>query len=144
MELRQVMAPSGTLHLIDPYAPGRLRFSVPLLIARHVVGSVDNGRIVWWREQSHAAAVQWTSAIDFLFIDGDPSFHGVSRDWGLWSPHVRIGGHVALHDARTFAGGWTDTSTGPVRLVADLQHDPAWEHADATDSLVVLRRIGPR
>ena len=38
--------------------------------------------------------------IDFLFIDGDHSYEGVSRDFELWYPKVRKGGLVALHDIR--------------------------------------------
>jgi cephalosporin hydroxylase len=36
--------------------------------------------------------------IDFLFIDGDHSYDGVKRDFELFSPLVRPGGTVALHD----------------------------------------------
>ena len=36
--------------------------------------------------------------LDFLFIDGDHSYAGVSRDFDLYSPFVRQRGVVALHD----------------------------------------------
>lgn len=36
--------------------------------------------------------------IDFLFIDGDHTLAGVSRDFEIWSPLVRSGGAVAFHD----------------------------------------------
>jgi predicted O-methyltransferase YrrM len=36
--------------------------------------------------------------VDFLFIDGDHSYKGVRRDFELYSPLVRSGGLVALHD----------------------------------------------
>ena len=36
--------------------------------------------------------------IDFLFIDGDHTYAGVSRDFEIWSGLVTAGGHVALHD----------------------------------------------
>jgi len=36
--------------------------------------------------------------IDFLFIDGDHSYAGVKRDYELYSPLVRKGGIIALHD----------------------------------------------
>lgn len=37
-------------------------------------------------------------SIDFLFIDGDHTYQGVSRDFQLWSTLVTPGGHVAFHD----------------------------------------------
>jgi predicted O-methyltransferase YrrM len=141
MELREVMAPKGTLYLVDPYEPGRLRVSMPLVVSRRTVGSVDNGAVNWVRQRSFEAARGWTDPIDFLFIDGDHSFEGVSRDWEDWTPHVRIRGHVALHDARVFPGGWPTEQDGPVRLVAAVQDDARWRLAGAADSTVVFERV---
>ncbi|MFZ4594999.1 MAG: class I SAM-dependent methyltransferase [Verrucomicrobiaceae bacterium] len=36
--------------------------------------------------------------LDLLFIDGDHTYAGVKRDFELWSPLVRPGGHVLFHD----------------------------------------------
>lgn len=36
--------------------------------------------------------------LDFLFIDGDHSLPGVTRDFELYSPLVKKGGLIALHD----------------------------------------------
>lgn len=36
--------------------------------------------------------------IDFLFIDGDHTYEGVRRDFENYSPLVRKGGMIALHD----------------------------------------------
>ena len=36
--------------------------------------------------------------VDLLFIDGDHTADGVRTDWVLWSPLVRPGGLIALHD----------------------------------------------
>lgn len=38
------------------------------------------------------------SPIDFLLIDGDHSYEGVKADYEKYSPLVRIGGLIALHD----------------------------------------------
>jgi len=40
--------------------------------------------------------------IDFLFIDGDHSYEGVKKDFELYSPLVRKGGIIALHDICPF------------------------------------------
>jgi predicted O-methyltransferase YrrM len=39
--------------------------------------------------------------IDFLFIDGDHTYEGVKADFKMYSPLVRQGGFVALHDICT-------------------------------------------
>jgi cephalosporin hydroxylase len=36
--------------------------------------------------------------VDFLFIDGDHTYHGVKSDFDMYSPLVRKGGIVAFHD----------------------------------------------
>jgi cephalosporin hydroxylase len=41
--------------------------------------------------------------LDFLFIDGDHTYEGVRRDFEMYSPLVRVGGLVALHDINTKA-----------------------------------------
>lgn len=38
------------------------------------------------------------ATLDFLFIDGDHTHEGVTRDWQDYTPFVRPGGLVALHD----------------------------------------------
>ncbi|GMV82755.1 MAG: hypothetical protein AMXMBFR7_39390 [Planctomycetota bacterium] len=35
---------------------------------------------------------------DALFLDGDHTYEGVSQDWRMYSPLVRIGGLVGFHD----------------------------------------------
>jgi cephalosporin hydroxylase len=36
--------------------------------------------------------------VDFLMIDGDHSYEGIRRDFTMYSPLVRQGGWIALHD----------------------------------------------
>ena len=36
--------------------------------------------------------------LDLLFIDGDHTYAGVKKDWEMYSPLVRKGGIIALHD----------------------------------------------
>ena len=50
------------------------------------------------RANSADAVATWTEPIRLLFVDGDHSYDGVSRDVSLWSPFVIRGGIVALHD----------------------------------------------
>lgn len=38
--------------------------------------------------------------IDFLLVDGDHSYRGVTRDFETYAPRVRPGGLVAFHDVR--------------------------------------------
>jgi hypothetical protein len=142
-ELREVMALDGTLHRVDPCAPGRLHLGFSCIVAGRVVNSITIGQVNWIRQRSYEAACRWTEPLDFLFIDGDHSFDGVVRDWDEWMIHVAVGGHVALHDARTFPGGWAQEGTGPVILAALVEDNVQWELVGPVDSTVVFERGCP-
>lgn len=46
-------------------------------------------------------------AIDFVFIDGDHSYEGCSKDIVAWAPFVKRGGVMAFHDFGSRAHGVT-------------------------------------
>jgi predicted O-methyltransferase YrrM len=48
--------------------------------------------------EAHALAQRERGNIDFLFIDGDHTYRGVSNDYIWFGPCVRSGGTVAFHD----------------------------------------------
>ena len=56
------------------------------------------------RGDSHSPSTRaWVSSllkqpVDFLFIDGDHTYEGVRADFEMYSPLVRGGGLIALHD----------------------------------------------
>jgi predicted O-methyltransferase YrrM len=74
-------------------------------------------------EAGTAAAVERAlgGAADFLFVDGDHSYEGVRQDYETYSPLVRSGGLVALHDVvpgePALVGGvpdfWQELRTSP-------------------------------
>ena len=70
--------------------------------------------------------------IDALFIDGDHTYEGVQRDFEIYTPLVRKGGLVALHDI--VENDWVKTKNCFVfRLWNDLKSDPGWETASLKD-----------
>jgi len=76
----------------------------------------------------------WTAPIDLLFIDANHEYEAVHRDFIQWTPFVKPGGVVALHDA---SADWP----GPCRVRdEDLQH-PAFGAFSQVDSLVWAVKI---
>jgi hypothetical protein len=114
------------LHLIDPFGPQPTALRPGQRgvewASRRVVARAASGRGVmpiWHIAYSQDAGADWSTPIDFLFVDGDHSEEGVCRDWELFCPHVVPGGHVAFHDAREGSpdgGGWP----GPTAVVTML------------------------
>ena len=150
LEFRSVMDPDGTLVLVDPYPAGSFGVSMSRYVARRTVGRHRRGDVRWLRCTSEEAARSWRGEIDFLFIDGDHSAAAVRKDWEMWTPMVRVGGRVALHDARVTPGSehtdraWIDEQAGPVVLAKAIRSDPAWHLVDAAETTLVFRRIaGP-
>ena len=136
--LRRVMAPEGIVTGIDPHPPGRLFVSFERLVATHELAKHPRGRAVLLRQWSHEAALDWTTPIDFLFVDGDHSWNGLERDWLDWTAHLVAGGIVALHDSRSMPDR---EDLDSVRFTNDVVlRDPRFAVVDAVDSLTVLER----
>jgi predicted O-methyltransferase YrrM len=144
-QLREVMDPDGSLHLIDPYPPGRLfGINMSRVIAERLVARVDRGRVEWIRKLSHDAYTGWSGEIDFLFIDGDHSYAGAMRDWEQWSACVVPGGKVALHDARVADTSWVRDDDGPARVLREaIEPSQEWVVLDGADSMVITQRVAP-
>jgi cephalosporin hydroxylase len=114
----QIADPGARILSIDlNYTPDRIK------AFRHFARLQQ--RVTCLEADSHAPETlekveQWLhqEAIDFLLIDGDHSLAGVSNDFEMYTPYVRRGGIVALHDivpdSQTRHGIRTDRFTGQV------------------------------
>jgi predicted O-methyltransferase YrrM len=137
--LRTAMHAQGVLSAVDPFPIGRLGFSVQQHIAHREVDSIANGQVAWLRTTGAAAARDHRS-VDFVFIDGDHSEHGLLADWRAWSPLVEAGGIVALHDSRSTPERPID-GAGSVKVTNDvILRDERFSVVDTVDSLTVLQR----
>lgn len=47
---------------------------------------------------SPTIARHWTTPLAFLFIDGGHGVEPATLDYALWTPHVAVGGTLAIHD----------------------------------------------
>lgn len=77
----------------------------------------------------------WTTPIDFLFIDANHEYEAVLRDFVLWSPLVKVGGIVALHDT----GHWQ----GPTRVMQEKLISPNYSEVQSVDTLAWARKNEP-
>jgi predicted O-methyltransferase YrrM len=142
--LRQAMAPDGVLLAIDPFPPGRLRFSYDRIIAHREAAKIANGQVRWLRKTGEDAAkdplVARLGGIDFVFIDGDHSYEALRADWEGWSPWIVPGGIVALHDSRS-SSTLNIENAGSVQFTrAVILHDVRFEVVESVDTLTVLQR----
>lgn len=82
---------------------------------------------------SHSAAAGFDRRIGLLFIDGDHSLAGVTRDFESWSVHLAPGAPVAFDDA-------TDPQAGPFQLIRKLLDSDAWVEREGRGKIRVLQR----
>ena len=89
--------------------------------------------------QSPSVARYWTMQIGFLFIDGGHGIEPARLDYRGWTPHVALGGLLAIHDV------FTDPADGGQAPYEQI-YRPAvesglFEPISTCGSLRVLRRI---
>jgi predicted O-methyltransferase YrrM len=142
LEIRRAMAADGLLWAVDPFPPGRLGYCIDERVARHTIKQSNNGEVLFVRLTGAVAAAkyaeQMSEPVDFIFIDGDHSWDGIKADWQGWSPLMRCGGIVALHDSRLCPG--REVPADSVRYTQQvIRLDPHFEIIDEVDSLTVFR-----
>jgi hypothetical protein len=94
-------------------------------------GVVQQVRLV--NLSSELVAGRWDRPVSLLWLDGDHTFEGVSRDHHCWDAHVPRGGVIALHDS-------TNPRLGPRRLVSDLLGCGRYRQIGVVDDTTVLQK----
>jgi hypothetical protein len=141
--LRACIATNGELWAVDPYPANRLGLRFSEMIAHGEVATVENGRVRWVRSTSTEAAALWRSEgrepPDFVFIDADHTWKGISEDWAAWSGLVGPRGVIALHDSRSTEE--KPIQADSVRFTQTVVlRDPRFRVIEEVDSLTVLER----
>lgn len=89
---------------------------------------------------SPTVAKHWASPLSFLFIDGGHGEEPAWADFNGWTPHLRVGGLLAIHDV------FEDPADGgrpPYELYCAALSSGAFSERGAQGSLRVLERIQP-
>ena len=122
--------------LVDP-VDGRLNtlpsFQRQIAVAgleRSVVGIVCHSADV---------AKWWATPLSFLFIDGGHGEEPAWADWNGWTPHLAVGGILAIHDVFENPA---DGGRPPYELFSHAVKSGRYSEISATGSLRVLRKIG--
>ncbi len=90
---------------------------------------------------SPTVASRWSTPLDFCFIDGGHGEEPAWADFRGWTPHVRVGGWLAIHDV------FPDPADGgrpPYELWCAALASEEFVEDGACGSLRILRRVtGP-
>jgi MMP 1-O-methyltransferase len=97
------------------------------------------GSVVAIVGRSPAVASSWTTPLSFLFIDGGHGDEPARADYEGWTPHVAVGGTLAIHDV------FPDPADGGrppyEQIFRPALESRRFELTSATGSLRVLRRV---
>jgi predicted O-methyltransferase YrrM len=89
--------------------------------------------------RSRLVAATWTTPLSFLFIDGGHGEEPARLDYEGWTPHVAVGGTLAIHDV------FPDPADGGrppyEQIFRPALESGRFELSSATGSLRVLRRV---
>jgi SAM-dependent methyltransferase len=89
--------------------------------------------------KSHIAVRQWKLPVDLLFIDADHAYEAVQRDFREWSPFVKPGGFIALHDVHPHPR--PQDPDGPGRVAREsICSGEIWTEVRIIDSLCLARK----
>ena len=89
--------------------------------------------------QSPAVALYWRTPLAFLFIDGGHGVEPARADYEGWTPHVALGGTLAIHDV--FADP-ADGGRAPYeQIFLPAMDSGRFTLQSATGSLHILRRV---
>ena len=137
---------------IDPFIPDSMEPSLVGSERRYMQNVAmyhkPNWRAQLFRGYSWEAVEQWNwkdkprPPINFLFIDGDHRYEEVLRDFTDWTPHLKQGGILAIHDARMMREGGAPFHPGPSRVAHEqvFSNPHEWEVIGEAFSLVLARK----
>ena len=83
---------------------------------------------------SEQVTTHWTKPVALLWLDGDHSYEGVSRDMCCWSPHLTANAIVAFHDS-------TDRNIGPHKVIDELLETGLFRKTAVVSKLTVLMKV---
>jgi hypothetical protein len=83
--------------------------------------------------RSDTAATAFNKEIGLLWIDGDHSLDGVTRDFDGWSAHLTQDATVAFDDS-------TDPNGGPFQLIKKLIGNGVWVESSACGKIRTIRK----
>jgi predicted O-methyltransferase YrrM len=141
---KHILECSG-LHLtsIDPIIPDSQEASL--------IGSVENiqynlegleDRFTFIQDYSYNISPNWEEELDFLFIDGDHGYEECLRDFKEWTPKLKKGAILGMHDSLMGHNGRANFHAGPTKVTNELVRGTPdeWEILEEAFSLTLARK----
>lgn len=140
--LREAMPQDALLYGVDPFFRGRLGICWGRVISHREIRRSRGARVEFVEKLSVPAAAEVPDGLDLIFIDADHSYEGIKADWETWTPKLRPGGHILLHDTRVPDHDPSVAGLGSVKFFEDtIRFDLRFRIVEQVDSLSVLVKL---
>jgi predicted O-methyltransferase YrrM len=97
-------------------------------------------RVVFLQGYSYEVESSMPELLDFIFVDGDHSYEGLERDWGIVLRRLSRNGILCLHDT-TIPAAEPHRQHGSVAFFEEtIRQHPDFEWLECCYTLNVLRR----
>ena len=141
------------MHCVDTFDGSGDSFSVPhysaIILAfgarsprEHFERNIRTAGLSDWVEVHQGTAEKigagWTKAIDLLILDGDQSPAGVRAAYEGWSPWLKAGGVIALHNSSPREYG--PEHDGHYRIATEEIQPPRYIERHLVDSITFARK----
>jgi hypothetical protein len=116
------------LHAIDPIVPDSMAVELKgdaMKIRQNTAPYAD--RFVFHQLYSQEVIQDWHTELDFLFIDGDHRYKQCLEDFDNWTPLLKPGGLLAMHDSRMNRDGGANFHPGPSQVADEKIFAPLSE-----------------
>lgn len=148
------MHPFGRLYLIDPFISDSMNKNLKArkwMAHLNVACTYSSGsqKIIWIEKKSNElsyfdiAYFKMVEPIDFLFLDGDHTEEGVFKDWEIYSPLVKKGGLIALHDSIDFSWFCEEAKghDGPKKLREHILQDVDYIYEYEFGTISIFKKL---
>ncbi len=137
------IACDGVLYGIDPFFKGILRISWQKEITkRYLRREKVSSKVKLIEDISSIAATAIPDDCDFIFVDGDHSLQGITKDWLIYSNKLRRGGIIALHDTSAPQHqAWKSEMSSVQYFQRHIKHVSGFKILETIDSLNVMQKL---
>ena len=130
----------GEVFSVDVYPAGRIGICWGERIAHLTRRRRKLTNLHLIKGTGHEIARTFSRPIDLVFVDAEHSYEAAKQDWDDWTPRLRVGGIIALHDSRIAPS--SPTPLGSMRFYEEARSYAGFEELPGAGSLAVFRKGG--
>ena len=131
-------ATPGEVFSVDIFRAGRLGICYGERIAELTRRRRKLANLHLIKGSGHDVARTFDRAVDLVFVDADHSYAGAKQDWDDWTPKLRSGGVIALHDSRLAPS--SRSRLGSMQFYEEARAFPGFEELPGAGSLALFRK----